>query len=122
MSVLPSTSSATRAVASLEPADAALIVWAGGTLAVLFYLFAGTVSVWRLRRKTSASRSVDDVHALAEALKIAQRIEAIDSETSPPPLVSGIWRPLIVLPPEVARVEPAVLEAHACVVALVDIA
>ena len=91
-------------IASLDPARTALMVWAAGTLAVLLYLCLGSVSAWRLRRRAAAASSsaADDVRTLAEALEIPQTIAVVDSETATAPMVSGIWRPLIVLPREAA--------------------
>jgi len=90
-------------IASLDAAQTALVLWAAGTLAVLLYLCVGSVSAWRLRRRAATTSSAThDVHALAEALAIPATIAVVDSETATTPMVSGIWRPLIVLPREAA--------------------
>ena len=99
----PENSSAPAATPALDSAFVLGLVWAAGVLAVLAYAFSGAVGAWLLRRSATPIDApwVDEAQTLAEAFEIAGVIKVVESKAISTPMVCGIWRPLIVVPPTV---------------------
>jgi HEAT repeat protein/beta-lactamase regulating signal transducer with metallopeptidase domain len=80
------------------------LIWAAGGIVVLAYVGAGMVGAWLLRQ--SATRVppswVEEARTLAEAFEIGGVIDVVESAAIAMPMASGVWRPLILLPPSAA--------------------
>ena len=81
----------------------AVFLWGAGTLGVLAYLIAGALGSWWIRRAARPLRApwVDEAHVLAEAFEINRSVAIVESAAVTMPMVCGIWRPVIVMPPAV---------------------
>jgi beta-lactamase regulating signal transducer with metallopeptidase domain len=79
----------------------AVVLWGVGTLGVLAYLVAGALGGWWIRRAARPLHApwVDEAHVLAEAFEIARSVAIVESAAVTMPMVCGIWRPVIVMPP-----------------------
>jgi beta-lactamase regulating signal transducer with metallopeptidase domain len=75
--------------------------WAIGTLMVVAYLILGIGAAWWFRRSVRPvdTQWVEDAHAVAEALGIRQRVVFAEASVATP-MVSGLWRPCIMVPRE----------------------
>lgn len=95
---------APRAPAATLPAQVpsvsvlVMVVWAIGAAAMLLYLFAGTASAMWIRRSSRVpdARWVDEAEMLADAIGVRRPMFA--EADVPSPMVSGFWRPCIVVP------------------------
>ena len=82
---------------------AALAVWLAGTLACLLPLLLGRLSLRRLAR---GSRRIDGgswallLRRAAKAVGIGRRVQLLQSDTEPMPMVWGVLRPKLLLPAE----------------------
>ena len=110
LGVDPSTSAIDPAHGIAADADAApdsavsistlvLGTWAIGTLMVAAYLILGIAVAWWFRRlvRPADAQWVEDAHAVAEALGIRQRVVFAEASVATP-MVSGLWRPCIMVP------------------------
>ena len=79
----------------------AAFLWGAGTLGVLAYLIAGALGSWWIRRAARPLHApwVEEAHVLAEAFEIAPSVAIVESATVTMPMVCGIWRPVVVMPP-----------------------
>jgi beta-lactamase regulating signal transducer with metallopeptidase domain len=79
---------------------AVMSVWAAGTVAIVLYMLAGTIAVWRMRRSASPvdAQWVEDARSLAEAFDIAPSIAFVECASVTMPIVCGIRRPVMVMP------------------------
>jgi beta-lactamase regulating signal transducer with metallopeptidase domain len=96
----PSTSRVTND--GVDYATAALILWLGGAIAVIGYLLIGVAAASRIGKTTSPAPWTRDGHALADALGISRPVTFAASRACRTPLVSGILRPVVLLPEEAA--------------------
>jgi beta-lactamase regulating signal transducer with metallopeptidase domain len=82
-----------------------LMVWAAGSVAVLFYLILGAGAAWWMRRSAVPVDApwLDEAAALAEALEVPGPITFVASAAVVMPMVSGLWRPLVVIPQSAAQ-------------------
>jgi len=92
----------------------ALVLVAGGMMVRVLWLAAGFLGLARLRR-----RSAPAPEALATALDDAQRqvgvrAEFRTSDRAPAPITFGLRRPLILLPANIADMEPETQRVIAC--------
>ena len=73
--------------------------WATGTLAVVTYLMLGVAAAWWFRRSVRPVEGqwAEDASALADALGIRRRLVFGESSVATP-MVSGLWRPCIMVP------------------------
>jgi HEAT repeat protein/beta-lactamase regulating signal transducer with metallopeptidase domain len=97
----PVRSSAPASAPALDSAFVLGLAWAAGALAVLAYAFSGAVGAWLLRRSATPVHApwVDEAQTLAEVFEIAGAIKIVESKAIAMPMVSGVWNPLIVVPP-----------------------
>jgi beta-lactamase regulating signal transducer with metallopeptidase domain len=79
------------------------LVWAAGALVILAYAVSGVLGAWLLRRSAVPIQApwVDEAHTLAEVFEIPGVINVVESKAIVMPMVCGVWRPLIVVPPGV---------------------
>jgi HEAT repeat protein/beta-lactamase regulating signal transducer with metallopeptidase domain len=84
-----------------DATPAAVFLWSAGTLGVLAYLIAGALGSWWIRRGGRPLHApwVDEAHELAEAFEINRPVAVIESAAVTMPMVCGIWRHAIVMPP-----------------------
>jgi HEAT repeat protein/beta-lactamase regulating signal transducer with metallopeptidase domain len=77
------------------------LIWAAGVLAVLVYAMSGILGSLLLRRSATPVHApwVDEARTLAEAFEIGGVIDVVESKAVAMPMVCGVWRPLIVVPP-----------------------
>jgi beta-lactamase regulating signal transducer with metallopeptidase domain/ankyrin repeat protein len=82
-----------------------LMVWAAGSAAILLYLILGAVAAWWMRRSAPAVSApwMDEAAVLAEALEVPGPIAFVESANVTMPMVSGLWRPLVVIPRRAAQ-------------------
>ena len=97
----PASSSTPVPMPALNSAFILLLAWSAGALAVLAYAFSGAVGAWLLRRSATPVHApwVEEAQTLAEVFEIAGVIKVVESKAITMPMVCGIWRPLIVVPP-----------------------
>jgi beta-lactamase regulating signal transducer with metallopeptidase domain len=98
--VAPSAPSTPAQFAGLGYAAAAVSLWAAGTGVLLLSMIAGAIAA-RWMRQTSGRLDaswVEQAHVLAEAFEIPGPIGFVESATASTPMVTGLWRPLIVMP------------------------
>lgn len=91
-----------------------LTAWLGVSFALLGYLAAGFLSLWRLRRH--ASRVTDGaipvlLRELSAGLGIDGRVELLASSRRAMPMTWGLWRTCLLLPEEATAWDAAVLRA-----------
>jgi HEAT repeat protein len=88
-------------VSALDFAFVLGLVWAAGALAVLVYTLSGALGAWLLRRSATPVHApwVEEAQTLAEVFEIAGVITVVESKAIAMPMVSGVWHPLIVVPP-----------------------
>ena len=94
---------------AVELGTVALGVWAAGTVVLLLHALAGLLSAWRLRRSAAPpdARSLAELRDLAAACGVAPPAMG-ESAAIASPVVCGLWRPAVLLPPA-ARAWPAEL-------------
>jgi HEAT repeat protein/beta-lactamase regulating signal transducer with metallopeptidase domain len=99
----PVNSPASVSTSTLGAAFVLGLVWAAGVLAILAYAVSGVLGAWLLRRSAVPIQApwVDEAHTLAEAFEIPGVINVVESTAIAMPVVCGVWRPLIVVPPGV---------------------
>ncbi len=84
----------------IELETIALGVWATGTGLLLLHMLAGLLSARRLRRSAAPAdaRVLAEVRDLAEAFGVAPPA-VLESAAIATPVVCGLWRPFVLLPP-----------------------
>ena len=82
-----------------------VLVWAVGALAVLAYVMSGALGAWWIRRSSAPLSApwVDEAHVLAEALEVPGALAVVESHVVTMPMVCGLLRPFIVMPPSAAQ-------------------
>jgi bla regulator protein BlaR1 len=75
-------------------------LWASGTTTMLLYAFLGILALWRIRRSMEPppAQCLDELQVLAERHNVRRPIGIAVSDLTSTPIVSGVWRPLIILP------------------------
>jgi HEAT repeat protein/beta-lactamase regulating signal transducer with metallopeptidase domain len=101
----PVSSPAPASASVLDSAFVLGLVWAFGALAVLAYAFSGAVGAWLLRRSATPVHApwVDEAQTLGEVFEIAGAITIVESKAIAMPMVCGIWRPVIAVPPSASE-------------------
>jgi len=97
----PASSSVPVTMPALSAAFVLGLVWAAGALAVLAYSLSGAIGAWLLRRSATPVYApwVEEAQTLAEVFEIPGVIKVVESKAITMPMVCGIWRPLVVVPP-----------------------
>jgi beta-lactamase regulating signal transducer with metallopeptidase domain len=92
----------------LDYSTVAGIIWLAGVAGVGLHMAAGVLAArWMRRRAATVSAPwVDEARVLAEAFDVPEPIDFKESSLTGIPMVSGVWRPAIVMPPGAAAWPP----------------
>ncbi|MGH9240547.1 MAG: M56 family metallopeptidase [Vicinamibacterales bacterium] len=95
----PRAAAATPAAQVPSASVLVMAVWAIGAAAMLLSLFAGTASAMWIRRSSRVpdARWVDEATMLADAIGVRRPIMFAEADV-PSPMVTGFWRPCILVP------------------------
>jgi beta-lactamase regulating signal transducer with metallopeptidase domain len=105
MASLPSVVRAPSAVRQFDLNLAAVLLWAVGATMILAYAIGGAIGAWWIRRSAAVIEApwVDEAQTLAEAFEIPGPVVVAESASVTMPIVSGVWRPSIVMPADAGR-------------------
>jgi beta-lactamase regulating signal transducer with metallopeptidase domain len=78
------------------------IVWVTGAIGIQLYTLLGVLVLHDIRRtsKLLPARYAEELRTLAAELHLRRSVQLVESDLVAGPVVSGIWRPMIILPKE----------------------
>lgn len=119
---IPGTGNATRWAAletgagRTELTRAWLLLWSAGAAVIGLYVAAGHLSLWRLRRRAALAPLCWSAVAMRVAARagLARVPDVLVSPAVPGPLIAGLLRPAVFIPPDAAawpesRIEPVLV-------------